>query len=188
MNVYDFDNTIYREDSTANFVCWLWIHRPKTLLSLPRTIVYGILYGLHVVPKLTFKENLYHMFVYVDDMDRCVDTFVNTHMNHIKSFYKAQQKEDDVIISASPLFTIEAFCKKLGIRYVMATIVDQDTGKHTGINCHGEEKVRRFYEKFPNGKIDNFYSDSLSDTPLANISKHAYLVKGNQIMPWPERK
>jgi len=34
MNVYDWDNTIYRGDSTADFVLWLYVHRPLTLLSV----------------------------------------------------------------------------------------------------------------------------------------------------------
>lgn len=187
MNVYDWDNTIYRQDSTANFVLWLFRNRPKTLLSIPRTLVYAIGYGLHVVDKLTFKENLYHMFVFVKDMDGTTDAFVDSHMDHVKEFYLKQQKEDDVVISASPEFTIKRFCKKLGIKHVMATVVDPKTGKHTGLNCHGEEKVKRFYQMFSNAEIDEFYSDSLSDTPLALEAKRAFLVKGDQILDWPKK-
>ena len=90
MNVYDFDNTIYRGDSTFQFVLWLYGHRPITLISLPRTLFFGVLYGLHVVPKLTFKENLYHMFVYVKDMDIAADTFIKSHLDQIKTWYAGQ--------------------------------------------------------------------------------------------------
>ena len=69
----------------------------------------------------------------------------------------------------------------------MATVVDPKTGKHTGLNCHGEEKVKRFYQMFPNAEIDEFYSDSLSDTPLALEAKRAFLVKGDQILDWPKK-
>lgn len=185
MNVYDWDNTIYRQDSTANFVLWLYVHRPMTLLSVPRTAVCGLLYGLHVMKKLTFKENLYHMFSYVKDMDAAVDEFVDSHMDHVKQFYLQQQKEDDVVISASPEFTIKKFCEKLGIKNVMASVVDPKTGKYTGINCHGEEKVRRFNELYQGKKIDAFYSDSLTDSPLAELADKAYLVKGDKILNWP---
>ena len=188
MNVYDWDQTIYRQDSTANFVGWLYIHRPKTLLSIPRTVGSLILYALHVFKKIEFKENLYHMFTYVKDIDRAADEFVDSHMNHVKQFYKEQQKEDDIVISASPEFTIGRFCKRLGIKRYMATHVDPATGKHLGDNCHGAEKVRRFREKYGNAKIDNFYSDSLHDTPLAMEAEHAWLVKGDKIEPWPEQK
>ena len=186
MNVYDWDNTIYRQDSTANFILWLYVHRPLTLLSLPRTIVCGIAYGLKIMPKLRFKENLYHMFVFVKDIDQATDTFVASHMNHVKEFYLKNQKEDDVVISASPEFTIKRFCKQLGIKNVMASVVDPKTGKYTGINCHGEEKVRRFKELYPNAEVDEFYSDSLTDAPLANLAKKAYLVKEDKILDWPK--
>ncbi len=186
MNVYDWDNTIYRQDSTANFILWLYVHRPLTLLSLPRTVICGIAYGLRLMPKLKFKENLYHMFVFVKDIDQATDVFVVSHMNHVKNFYIKNQKEDDVVISASPEFTIQRFCKKLGIQHVMASVVDPKTGKYTGINCHGEEKVRRLKELYPDVQIDEFYSDSLTDAPLAKLAKKAYLVKGDQILDWPK--
>ena len=40
--------------------------------------------------------------------------------------------------------------------------------------------------EYPNTQIDKFYSDSLSDTPLAELARAAFLVKGSQILPWPE--
>lgn len=184
MNVYDWDNTIYRGDSTFDFVCYCMKKQPKSLLNLPRTLWYGTLYGLRIKPKLEFKENLYHMFQYIEGIDELVETFVMSHLERVKGWYLMQQKEDDVIISASPEFLIKAFANKLNISYVMASRVDPHTGKYDGINCHGEEKVRRFYECFPEGKIDAFYSDSRSDAPLARIAKEAYLVKGNKRIAW----
>jgi phosphatidylglycerophosphatase C len=185
MNVYDWDNTIYRGDSTADFVGWLYLHYPLTLLSIPRTVICGLLYGFHIIPKLTFKQNLYHMFVFVKDMDQASDRFVETHMNHVKQWYLDQQKPDDMVISASPEFNIRRFCAKLGIARVMASVVDIHTGKYTGLNCHGAEKVRRFHEVAKDQAIDEFYSDSLSDTPLAELAEHAYLVKGDVRRDWP---
>ena len=67
----------------------------------------------------------------------------------------------------------------------MASRVEKTTGKYNGLNCHGAEKVKRFYERFPSGVIDEFYSDSLSDTPLAKISHKAYIVKNNDRTEWP---
>ena len=32
--------------------------------------------------------------------------------------------------------------------------------------------------------IDEFYSDSRSDAPLARMAKRAYLVKGETLLPW----
>ena len=80
---------------------------------------------------------------------------------------------------------LEGICQKLGVQKMMASKVDKKTGKYDGENCHGEEKVRRFYETYPDGVIDNFYSDSVSDSPLARISKQAFVIdkKGN-VLEW----
>lgn len=184
MNVYDFDKTIYDGDSTADFIAYAFLHRPKSLLNLPRLAICGLLFGVGLMPKLTFKQNMYHMFVYINDMDELVDQFIDTHLHKIKSWYYEIQKEDDVVISASPEFIIQKFCKKIGIETAMASVVNPTNGKYTGINCHGKEKVRRFYEAFPEGKIDQFYSDSYSDSPLAELAKEAFLVKGTRLLPW----
>lgn len=32
--------------------------------------------------------------------------------------------------------------------------------------------------------IDEFYSDSHSDDPLARLAKQAFLVKGEKLTPW----
>ena len=185
MNVYDFDNTIYRGDSTADLILFLWTHYPKTLLNLPRTAVLGLLYGIRVIPKMTFKQNVYHMFVYIKDIDAVVEEFIRTHKKNIKNWYYEQQRPDDLVISASPEFIIRRFCHEIGIEYAMASEVDPHTGK-CGPNCHGREKVKRFYEMYPDGKIEQFYSDSYSDSPLAEIADEAFLVKGDRRLPWGE--
>lgn len=183
MNVYDFDDTIYDGDSTFDFILYCWKNVPGTRRNIPRSLWFGLLYGIHVVPKLTFKQKVYHMFTWVEDMDALVEQFIDSHLDRIKPWYYDQQKPDDLVISASPEFIIQRFCKKIGISYAMASPVDPKTGS-CPVNCHGEEKVKRFYEAYPDGVIEEFYSDSYSDSPLANISKQAFLVKGNKRTPW----
>ena len=78
---------------------------------------------------------------------------------------------------------------RLGIRLI-ATNMDKHTAKIDGLNCHSDEKVRRFYKEFPEDTVvENFYSDSLSDTPLAKLADKAYLIvdKGQTPVPWPDK-
>ena len=184
MNVYDWDDTIYRGDSTFGMVRYAYIHRPKTLLSIPRSAACGLLYVLKLMPKQTFKENLFHMFTMIPDMEAFVDEYTTSHLDHVKDWYKQQQKEDDLVISASPEFLIRSFCEKVGIKQVMASPVDLHTGKYSGKNCHGEEKVLRFRAVYGETPIQEFFSDSKSDTPLAKISEKAYLVNGDERKEW----
>lgn len=186
MNVYDFDNTIYQGDSTVDFVLYCWGHDFRTLLSLPRTAVCGLLYLLHIMPKKTFKQNLYHMFVFLDDRKGTLNAFAESHRDKIKPWYRSAQRPDDLVISASPQFLIERLCEQAGIGQVLASPVDYVTGRYHGANCHGQEKVRRFHEKYGNAAIGSFYSDSRSDAPLAHLAAHAYLVHGSRLEPWPD--
>ena len=48
------------------------------------------------------------------------------------------------------------------------------------------EKVRRFQAEFGAARPDAFYSDSLSDAPMARLATRAYLVRGERVLPWPE--
>ena len=50
--------------------------------------------------------------------------------------------------------------------------------------AHGAEKARRLHEAYPDAQIAEFYSDSRSDSPLAELAEHAYLVHGQERTPW----
>ena len=47
---------------------------------------------------------------------------------------------DDVIISASPEILLTEICRRLGIKYLIASKVEKITGKYYGENCYGKEK------------------------------------------------
>ena len=114
-------------------------------------------------------------------VDAAVDAFWAKNFRRVKPWYPAAHRPDDVVISASPEFLIRPACDALGIRHVMASPVDRHTGAFHGLNCHGAEKVRRFREVWPDAIVENFYSDSHSDDPIAAIDEKAWMVKGERI-------
>lgn len=186
MNVYDFDNTIYQGDSTIDYTLFCIKKHPSLILKLPKLLVYFFKYRLKRISKESFKEALYDALVHVSDFPGNIVLFWDEHEKNIKQFYLNQKKEDDLIISASPEFLINEIGKRQGFQ-VIASKISMETGKHEDkINCHGKRKVERFYAQYPNGKIEKFYSDSFSDTPLAEIAQEAYLVSDNEIQPWNE--
>ena len=73
---------------------------------------------------------------------------------------------------------------ELGVGLI-ATPMDKHTGKILGENCHDTEKVRRFQEQYPGEHTECFYSDSLSDTPMAELADRAFLVTKGKLSPWP---
>lgn len=189
MNVYDFDKTIYDGDSTFNFYKYCLRKKPWLIFGLWRVLIPFIKYLFGKGTKTAFKEKIYESFLPKIDRETYLEDFWKVNVKKIKKFYLDNQKEDDIIISASPVFIVKPCTDKLGIKYLYASNVDPDTGKYDGINCHGAEKVRRFEEAgFKREDVDEFYSDSLSDTPLAEISKAPFIVDGDELIPWDDYK
>ncbi len=184
MNVYDFDNTILRGDSTARFCAYCLRRYPAIWTDLPGQAVNALLFVLKIRKKQAFKQRLLSFLKRIDDVDAAVEDFWKLNFCRVKAFYREAHRSDDVVISASPEFLIAPACAQLGICQVMGSPVDKHTGIFHGPNCHGEEKVRRFRQRFPEEEIDCFYSDSHSDDPLARVAKRAILVRGDALLPW----
>lgn len=185
MNAYDFDKTIYDGDCTVDFYFYCLKHYPRIYAEIPRVLWFGLLFKLGIVEKKRFKSIFFKFATLIPDLGGAVESFWAINKNKIKDFYIKNQQESDFIISASPTFILETICNILGIKNLIATEVDLATGNIIGENCYGAEKVKRFFARGEDANsIDEFYSDSYSDSPLAEISKKAYLVKGNKILPW----
>lgn len=183
MNAYDFDNTIYKGDSTADFIFWCLKKRPFLgFRLLPGTAAFGG-YLLKLCGKTYFKEKFYRILDSIPDVRKSAEEFWDEYDENIKQWYLDQKREDDVIISASPEFLLKPICQRLGIKHLIASRVDIATGMYLGKNCYGDEKVRRFKKRFDTAP-DEFYSDSLSDAPMANFSHKAFLVDDDILIPW----
>lgn len=188
MNVYDFDGTIYRGDSSVDLYKWLVFRHPKMLLKMPKILMSVVAYLLKLKTKTQMKESIYSAFQYVTNMENEVKLFWQKNYTNIYPYYLKQQKEDDIIISASPLFSIKEACTLLNIKHYYASLVDINSGKYEGLNCHGKEKVKVFNKYYKGQSIDEFYSDSHSDSPLAQIAKKAYLVSKGHLSEWGGEK
>lgn len=184
MNVYDFDKTIYQGDSTLDFYFFCVRRHPSVILCLPHQMSAAAAYALKRCSKTLFKEKFYCFLKQIGDIDIEVSLFWNLNEHKIKKWYLEQKQPDDLVISASPQFLLNDICKRLEISEPIASAVDKNSGKYTGLNCYGEEKVRRFREKFPDKQIDCFYSDSRSDEPMARIARQAFLVSNVKITNW----
>ena len=187
MNVFDFDGTIYDGDSTKDFFFYCLKRFKHIRGHIFPVIWYGAGFGLRIVKKKIFKQKLLSFVAKIDDIDSAVLDFWKIYKKNIKKFYMEMKQDTDIIISASPEFLLKPICDELGV-YMMGTRVSNKTGMFDGENCHGQEKVRRLHEVFPNAEIDEFYSDLYCDTPLARLAKKAYIVKGEKLTPWKKYK
>jgi phosphoserine phosphatase len=187
MNVYDFDHTIYDGDSSVDFYLFALFRKPYLIVLLPFQ-VWGIaLYFFGISTKELMKE-MFFVFTRFIPVQKTVLNFWDKSREKIKSWYIRQKQNSDVIISASPEFLLKPLvCSYLGVNLI-ASRFDQSTGKYIGKNCSGNEKVRRLYEIYPGDVIENFYSDSLSDAPLAEKAMQSFIVKGQNIIHWNDYK
>ena len=182
-NVYDFDNTIYRGDSSVDFFRHCAAKFPRANLSALAAAPWFLLMLLGLAEKTRVKERFYRYLRHVPDVREEVERFWLTHDKNLKGWYFEQKREDDLIISASPEFLLEPLMKRLELDMIASRVVPE-TGVYVGLNCHGEEKVRRMREAYPEAQIDQFYSDSKSDLPLARLARKAILVKDDVLEPF----
>lgn len=182
MNVYDFDKTIYYGDSTLDFYLFCLKRHKSIALCFPSLVcAYVKYYVFHIGDKTQFKETMYRFLRKCDEND--IIDFWSSHESKLKSWYLKQKNDDDLIISASPEFLLSPICSKLNISLI-ASKVDFKSGKYSNKNCYNEQKVIRYREIYGDTAINEFYSDSYSDEPLAKISQKAYIVDKDKITPW----
>ena len=188
MNVYDFDKTIFYPDSSYCFIRFCLRHYPRAVRqAIPKAGKIGLQWILKLADTRQLKEKLFSFLPYLDNVDTVVKEFWEEYRSHIADWYLAQRREDDLIISASPEFLLRPITEELGVRLI-ATRMDPYTGRIIGNNCHDSEKISRFLHDYPNETVDSFYSDSLSDSPMAWFASEAWLVKnGEELAPWPNK-
>ena len=187
MNVYDFDGTIYYPDCTISFALWCAKRHPKLWFTfVPKAVKSLILYKIGKLARYKFERHIFSFLGMIDDFDEQIEKFWDKHEKRISAWYLAQKRPDDLIISASPECIIAPIAKRLGVNY-MATGYDREYGVFTNNLMFAKEKARYIMDHgFP--EIENFYSDSLSDTPIALCAEKAHLItnKAQKVNDWPD--
>ena len=186
MNVYDFDGTIYPSDCSVGFAIWCMNRHPTMWLTFfPKAILNLLRCKAGKLPVSQMQRKFFAFLTKVDDFDVQIERFWDKNEKRIAPWYLAQKKPGDMIISASPTCIIGPIARRLGVKY-MATEYDREFGVLVGNVMSAREKARYIIDQdFP--VIENFYSDSLSDTPLALCAEKAHLVseKATKVSDWP---
>ncbi|MBR2325099.1 MAG: haloacid dehalogenase-like hydrolase [Clostridia bacterium] len=186
MNAYDFDKTIYAGDSSVDFYLFTLRRHPSVFLLWPSQIAAFFRYKSGRCDKTAMKQVFFTFVKRIPDIESEVALFWDKKEKKIYDWYRAQMREDDVIISASPEFLLGDICKRLGLSAPIASRLDEKSGEFCGKNCHDTEKVLRFRELYGDAEIEKFYSDSRSDTPMAAIAKEAFFIRRGRPEPWGE--
>ena len=187
MNVYDFDGTIFPTDCTVGFGIWCMNRHPKLWFTFfPKMVVTLIRRKAEKIPEYLMQRTLFSYLTLVDDFDVQIERYWDKNEKKIAPWYLKQKRSDDLIISASPDCIIGPIANRLGVNY-MATEFDREYGVFLNNLMYAKEKAKYIFDHgFP--MIDNFYSDSLADTPLALCAEKAHLVKdrATTVVDWPD--
>jgi len=184
LNVYDFDNTIYRGESGADLFFFYLKKDPSLLKRIPWGLKLIIKYK---TGKMTLQQVLDNYSGLIEEYGRKLDRFDrdmvefwNKNEHKIKPFYQKQRRDDDVILSACPDIVIGEICRRLNIHRFVATETEPGTRRLIRF-CYRENKAKAFTERYPDAVIDNFYTDSYNDSAMFDMAKNVYLVKGNKM-------
>ncbi len=186
MNVYDFDGTIYKGDSSVDFYLFSLRRHPSIAALLPSQAAAFFRYKSGKCDKTAMKQVFFAFVGKIPNIDREVALFWDKKQKKIYRWYIEQKREDDVIISASPEFLLGDICARLGLCAPIASRVNKSNGDFSGRNCHDKEKVVRFRAVHGDAGIENFYSDSRSDAPLAALAEKAFFISHGKPVPWGE--
>jgi len=182
--IFDFDGTITTKDSFKDFIIFTHGLGQTALGALILSPIL-ILFALKLLSNSLTKEFVVTYFYRGWDQARlkgfCRRYAANALPRIVKRsaldkiHWHQAQGHKIVVVSASPEFYLEDWCQAMRIELLATRIEyknDHVTGKLEGLNCHGEEKVRRIKEKYRLSDFDHVYAygDTAGDRPLAKIA------------------
>lgn len=180
MKVFDFDNTIYRGESSIDFSFSMIRHNKKILLYVPTILASLVKYKMCLLSKQQLEDIINDFLGGVlegsEDTQALIERFWETHADRLNKRILPLIGPDDVIMTASPIILIDAVKDKLGTDNIIGTELDLKQKRITWFNF-GDNKVKRYRERYGDKTIDAFFTDSYNDRDLMEISKKVYIVK-----------
>ena len=191
---FDFDGTITTKDTLLEFIKYSkgsFRFYLGFLINSP----YLVAFKLKLIPNQTAKEKVLAFFfkgttekAFQEKCDSFATDIIPTLIRPkaIEEIKKLQAAGTPiVIVSASPENWIARWADTMQVKLIATKLVVKDgllTGKISGNNCYGEEKVRRINETYPSADYEWLaaYGDSSGDKPM--------LAKANTSFYKPFRK
>ena len=185
IDVYDFDGTIYDGDSTFDFVRFCFRRHPALLLGLPRVVRAALRLAAKKIGLTEFKSALFSVMTAYIDLDSEAGLFWLSPKTRRKlgSWFESTPRDLPIVVaSASPEFELKYAAKILGVKTLIGTRADVNTGELYGKNCKGEEKIERIREAVGEYTVRAMYTDDArADAPLLAIAEEKYIVKHGSV-------
>ena len=185
MRVFDFDNTIYDGESGVDLFLYFLKKDTKGLMKYAPKFFEGFL--KYKKAKITVDEMMEdYSFILkeysqqIDDIYGEFEKFWDLNEENVKNFYRHIQKDDDVIVSACPVCLLKIICDRIGIKNYIGSDINPLTGEMKNI-CYKDNKVKAYRDVYGDTPIDEFFTDSISDVAMIEISDNVFWVDGETI-------
>ena len=185
IDIYDFDGTLYKSDSSIDFCFFVYKEKPLRIFYLLIQLFWFIPYKTKIISTIKYK-NIF--FCFLNGLDKKqVETLVDlfwkektgsdfnieliNKINHVKNDTKS------ICISASPEILLKNISKELGMDLLIGSeMIFQNKKWFISKNCRGEEKIKRLHKACNFKKIIHAYSDNKDDLKLLKKAEKGYKV------------
>lgn len=190
MRVVDFDGTVYRGESLFDFYMYTARRYPKVLECLAPVLRHAIDYKLNrasldqLEPAIAAVGRRYMdalASIPGTDVLGLVNDYWDRNIHRIKDWY--EPRADDVVLTASFDIIVSEACRRLGVGTCIASVVDPATHELLWLNFGDNKRIRLLQVLGEGVHVDEFYTDALYDRPMIDMADHAFLVKGERVVP-----
>lgn len=186
--LFDFDGTISTRDSFLHFL--MHAKGPfRLLIGLPAVLPTLTLFALKVIPNWQAKERvLRHFFKGITKetleslgtiyAQQAIGTIIKNSALETLNWHKSQGHRV-ILVSASVDIWLKQWASDMGIELICSTLEyknNRATGKLSGVNCWGPEKVRRIKNHL---NLDDYeliyaYGDTRGDREMLQIASKPF--------------
>lgn len=187
--VFDFDNTITTKDTLPDFLIFTF-GGARFVVGILRCSIDMALFLLGVVSNQKAKEHLFVCFfrnLPVKDMIEKGNRYADTRLPLLISSeadarirFHRSQGDTLAIVSASPKYWFQSWAAAHGFEKIISTELEIKesllTGKMSGNNCYGQEKVARLKRELDLEEYDGIvaYGDSKGDEEMLTLADEGY--------------
>ncbi|MDC7694972.1 HAD-IB family hydrolase [Asticcacaulis sp. DXS10W] len=187
VHAFDFDGTLTCKDSFTAFLAWQCGHARLAFAFVRHP--YMLADYLHTRDRGALKSHLlFHLMGPVSrgDLQARFTAFAEAtgdrlfRPDALHTWVEVAQRAERVIVTASPEMLVGEFGKKLGAERTIGTRLgfdadDRLTPHLDGLNCRGEEKMRRLHEVYGETlDLEAAYGDTAGDLEMLKAARNGH--------------
>lgn len=181
---FDFDGTVTTKDTMLEMIRYTfgpWKFMFGFMLNSP----FIVAYKLKLISNHTAKQQVLKFFfgkLSIEKFNALCKEYAEEAIPVVvraKAMKEIEMQKANgaavIIVSASPENWLQPWCDANGLQLIatrMQVKSDRITGRIEGLNCYGEEKVRRIRQSFDLSQYDQIYcyGDTNGDKPMLGLA------------------